>query len=103
MQQQLRNKLIDELTHIPDHQISMIYNFVYSFRSGNIMKTNFLNNNIDHFVNVDQTINSYASLEEGYQAMANDKVQEQEANEWIFDECGECLSDYPEDWDGWNE
>ncbi|KPA11821.1 hypothetical protein MHK_007970 [Candidatus Magnetomorum sp. HK-1] len=103
---QIRKKLLKEISIMPDHQINDLYDMIHSHRlrltmserekrgyAGQVFKN----------IKTKENVKTYTSLKEGYKAMSSDIAYEKEANDWIFDECGECLPDTQEDWDGWNE
>ena len=102
---QIRTRLIEELYHIPDQHLNYLYEMIHSYRIGITKSESDKKIYIDHaskdFISTNNK-QTYVSLEEGYKAMARDKDYENEANEWLFDECGECLPDQ-ENWSGWNE
>ena len=103
---QLRTKLLKEISFIPDHQINDLYDMIHSYRLHLTIRERENNGYVGQvFKNIKtkDNVQIYNSLEEGYKAMSKDITYEKEANDWIFDECGECLPDNQENWDGWNE
>jgi len=90
----IMNKLLEELNLIPDNKIINLYNIIHSYRISLMINQCRINyDSAQKYDNLytkkDMTI--YSSLEEGYKAMASDTILEKKANDWISDECGDCL------------
>jgi len=103
---QIITRLIEELNLIPDQQLSQLYDMIHSYRIVVTSNKNCQNKSLNQIfmdLNSKGNFQTFASIENGYKAMARDSDYEKEASEWLFDECGECLPDNVENWDGWNE